>query len=96
MTITAILMCFAGFVLHFLSRYGAHRRGGAQVSPYAYVMQDWPGWASAALSVTVAIVALPEIGPSLLGLSGEPTPGVALLVGYTGSSLASKIPGPKP
>jgi hypothetical protein len=87
----AILMCIAGFALHFLGRYGEHLRVAGKITPLAYVLQDPTGWASALIGTAVTMVALPELGP-LLGLKAEATPLTSLFVGYVGSSLSAKLP----
>lgn len=87
-----ILMCIAGFALHFLGRYGEYLRQNGKISPLAYVLQDPAGWAAAMIGTVVALVALPELGP-LLGLKGEATPLTSLMIGYMGSSLSAKLPG---
>jgi hypothetical protein len=87
----AILMCIAGFALHFLGRYGEHLRTAGKITPLAYVLQDPTGWASALIGTVVTMLALPELGP-LLGLKGEATPLTSLMVGYIGSSLSAKLP----
>lgn len=88
---TELFMAAAGFLLHFLSRYGEHWRTAAKLSPVAYVALDWPGWLSALVGTIACYVALPELGP-LFGMPITMTPLGALTVGYMGSSLAAKLP----
>ena len=45
---TPVALCLAGFLLHFLGRYGEFLRTQAtRIGPHTYVAQDWPGWLSA-------------------------------------------------
>lgn len=89
MTATTIILCIAGFALHFLSRYGEFWRTGEKIGPHTYIAQDWPGWMSAAIGTAVTLALLPEVGP-LIGISTGKLG--AVMAGYVGSSLAAKLP----
>lgn len=88
---TPIALCLAGFLLHFLGRYGEYLRTQAtRIGPHTYIAQDWPGWLSAMIGTYVCFVALPELGP-VIGITPNGAGG-AFLAGYFGSSLAAKLP----
>jgi len=91
MTVTMVLLCLAGFALHFLGRYGEYWRTTEKVSPVVYVSQDWPGWLSAAIGTAATLLVLPELAPAL-GMQVSMTNLGALTAGYMGSSLAGKLP----
>lgn len=96
MNTTLILLCIGGLVLHFLGRYGEFWRTGERVWPHTYVMQDLPGWLSAAIGTAVCMLMLPDL-PQLLGITGDVSDtGImrlaALSAGYMGSSIAAKVP----
>ncbi len=85
------VMIGAGFLLHFLSRYGEHWRTVAKVSPVGYVQQDPVGWTAAVVGTVVVTAAFPELAP-LLGVQPNAMGG-ALIAGYSASSLTAKLPG---
>lgn len=89
MNATVILLCAAGFALHFLGRYGEFLRTGEKIGPHTYVAQDLPGWISAAIGTAVTLALLPELAP-LIGITTGKLG--ALMAGYVGSSLSSKLP----
>jgi hypothetical protein len=89
MNATVIILCIAGFALHFLGRYGEFLRTGEKIGPLVYLAQDWPGWLSAAIGTAVTLALLPEVGP-LIGISTGNLG--AVLAGYVGSSLSAKLP----
>jgi hypothetical protein len=90
MTANLVVLCIAGFLLHFLGRYGEFLKTQAtRIGPHTYIAQDLPGWLSAAIGTAVTLVLLPEVGP-LIGI--DPGKVGAVLAGYFGSSLPSKLP----
>ena len=84
-------MIAAGFLLHFLSRYGEHWRTIGKVGPREYVSLDPIGWTAAVLGTVIVAIAFPDLAP-LLGVQPD-TLGGALIAGYTSSSLTAKLPG---
>jgi hypothetical protein len=84
-------MIGAGFLLHFLSRYGEHWRTNGRVKPMDYLALDPIGWASAVVGTLVITVAFKELAP-IIGVDPSSLGG-ALIAGYTGSSLTAKLPG---
>jgi uncharacterized membrane protein len=84
-------MIAAGFLLHFLSRYGEHWRNVGKLGPREYVALDPVGWTAAVLGTVIVAIAFPELAP-ILGVDAHALGG-ALIAGYTGSSLTAKLPG---
>lgn len=88
---TTSAMIVAGFLLHFLGRYGEHWRGTAKIGPWDYVRLDPIGWMAAILGVAVVALAYADIAP-ILGVDPDALGG-ALIAGYSASSLTAKLPG---
>lgn len=85
------VMIVAGFLLHFLSRYGEHWRTIGKLGPVDYVRNDPVGWTAAVLGTVIVAIAFPELAP-LLGVQPDALGG-ALIAGYSASSLTAKLPG---
>jgi hypothetical protein len=96
MNLTLILLAVGGLLLHFLGRYGEYWRSTAKVGPWAYIVQDPPGWLSAIVGTAICMLLLQDL-PTLLGIPPEFSGGSLLRIaavtsGYMGSSLAAKVP----
>lgn len=98
MNLTLILLCIGGLALHFLGRYGEFWRTGEKVGPHIYAMQDLPGWIFALVATGVCMLLLPDL-PKIIGMPVGFDAGnsglmriLAFLAGYTGSSIAAKVP----
>ena len=84
-------MMVAGFVLHFLGRWGEYWRAHEKLGPVAYIRQDPPAWISAVIGAAAFYIALPELGPVLGVQAAGVTPLWSLAAGYIGSSMAPKL-----
>ena len=84
-------MMLAGFVLHFLGRWGEYWRAHEKLGPVRYVLLDPPAWISAVVGALAFYVALPELGPVLGVQAAGATPLWSLAAGYIGSSMAPKL-----
>lgn len=98
LTIHVATMAAAGFLLHFLSRWGEFWRTHSKLSPIKYAALDPPAWAFAALATVVGV---PVVG-LLLPIDPATIPDAdarqkfemlaALSLGFNASSLAAKLP----
>lgn len=91
-----VVLSFLGFVVHFGMRWGEYWRTKERITPWSYSLQDLPGWVTS-VAATVALMMLLESLPQILGLPPELSHSnlmgvMAFLVGYSGSSIAAKVP----
>ena len=94
-TISTFLMSLAGLSLHFLFSWGEYYRSTntPRIGPVPYLTLDLPSWIAAPIGTAAFYFAAPEVA-SWMGVGATTmTPGVALLIGYTGSSMAQKLLG---
>jgi hypothetical protein len=92
------LMGFAGFLLHFLSRYGEFGRTAGHFPPVLeYLAKDPPGWIAAALGAVVCVAARKEL-VGFLSFGGVDITALAdstawvFVAAYFGSSQVAKLP----
>lgn len=96
MNLILLGLSLGGLLFHFLTRWGAHWRTIERVGPFTFAMEDLPGWL-ASLLAAVILIPLLQFLPVLLALPAELVDHVlmralAFFVGYSGSSIAKKIP----
>lgn len=96
MNVALILLAIGGLLLHFLGRWGEYWRGTEKLAPWPYIMLDPAAWLSAVLGMLLCMALLQDL-PKLLGIPPEFDAAAlmrfaAVTAGYTGSSLAAKIP----
>lgn len=96
--IEVIAMAAAGFVLHFLGRWGEYSRTKEKVSPLAYVMLDLPAWLYSVLATVVGVPVLTMLVPFESAIPDPDTRllfemGAALSFGMNASSYIGKVPG---
>lgn len=96
MNLSLIILCLLGFVVHFCMRWGEYWRTKAQIAPWTYSLHDLPGWVTS-VAATVALMMLLQSLPRILGLPPEVASSnlmdaLAFVVGYSGSSIAAKVP----
>lgn len=96
LNLVLLALSLGGLLFHFLAQWGEHWRTIEHVDPLTFAMDDLPGWL-ASLLAAVILIPLLQFLPVLLALPPELADHVlmralAFFVGYSGSSIAKKIP----